>query len=244
MNPEIRKHQPEYADVETSSEGYARRFSGEVGKYFLEVQTQITLELLKPWPRARVLDVGGGHAQLALPLVEAGHEVTVAGSRPECQDRLTRLLPAGSYAFQEGDLVALPFEDKSFDVVLSFRLIPHLEAWPELITELCRLAGQAVIVDYPDLRSVNIFSKLLFQLKKAVEKNTRPFACFSRGEIMNEFLKNRFGHPVFRPEFFWPMALHRAMKSGAASNNLESFVQRMGLTGLLGSPIILRVTPD
>jgi 2-polyprenyl-3-methyl-5-hydroxy-6-metoxy-1,4-benzoquinol methylase len=73
MNPEIRKHQPEYADVETSSEGYARRFSGEVGKYFLEVQTQITLELLKPWPRARVLDVGGGHGQLALPLVNAGY---------------------------------------------------------------------------------------------------------------------------------------------------------------------------
>jgi ubiquinone/menaquinone biosynthesis C-methylase UbiE len=244
MNPESRKRRPEYADVETSSEGYARRFSGEVGKYFLEVQKQITLELLKPWPQARILDVGGGHGQLALPLVEAGYEVTVAGSSPECQDRLARLLPAGSYTFQEGDLLALPFREKSFDVVLSFRLIPHLEAWPELITELCRLAGQAVIVDYPDLRSVNIFSKLLFQLKKAVEKNTRPFACFSRGEIMKEFQKNRFGRPLFRPEFFWPMALHRALKSGATSKNLEAFVQRMGLTGLLGSPIILRATPE
>ena len=244
MNAESRKYQPEYADVETSSEDYAQRFSGEVGKYFLEVQTQITLELLKPWPQARVLDVGGGHGQLALPLVNAGYAVTVAGSRPECQDRLTRLLPAESYAFQVGDLLALPFADKSFDVVLSFRLIPHLEAWPELIAELCRLAGQAVIVDYPDLRSVNIFSRLLFHLKKAVEKNTRPFACFSRGEIMNEFQKNRFGRPLFRPEFFWPMALHRALKSGAASKNLESFVQRVGLTGLLGSPIILRVTPE
>ena len=64
-------------DVETSSEDYARRFAGGVGAWFVEAQARITLELLAPWPRARVLDVGGGHAQLTGPLVEAGYDVTV-----------------------------------------------------------------------------------------------------------------------------------------------------------------------
>ena len=51
----------EKADIETSSEDYAKRFSGEVGKYFLDVQAKITLDLLKDLPNSSVLDVGGGH---------------------------------------------------------------------------------------------------------------------------------------------------------------------------------------
>ncbi len=70
----------EDADVETSSEAYARRFSGAVGGWFLAVQADATLDLLRPFPRARIVDVGGGHGQLAAPLAEAGHDVTVVGS--------------------------------------------------------------------------------------------------------------------------------------------------------------------
>ncbi|MBU1702036.1 MAG: class I SAM-dependent methyltransferase [Candidatus Eisenbacteria bacterium] len=244
MNRESSQNGVEWADVETSSEEYARRFSGEVGKYFLDLQTQITLELLTPWPGARILDIGGGHGQLALPLVQAGYQVTVAGSRPACQMRLSRLLPDGSYDFKVGDLLSLPMENKSFDVVLSFRLLPHLESWPGLIAECCRLAAKAVIVDYPDIRSINLFSRMLFRAKKAVEKNTRPFTCFSRAELLTEFSTHHFGHPLFRPEFFIPMALHRALNSGPGSRRMESVCRQLGLTGLLGSPVILRVTPE
>ncbi len=59
----------EHADIETATADYASRFSGEAGKYFLDQQTAITLQLLKDYPKARVLDVGGGLAQLAEPLV-------------------------------------------------------------------------------------------------------------------------------------------------------------------------------
>ncbi|HEX9203914.1 MAG TPA: class I SAM-dependent methyltransferase, partial [Vicinamibacteria bacterium] len=67
----------EDADRETSSEEYARRFAGPLGAFFLEVQARTALELLRPWPGASVLDVGGGHAQIAGPLADAGHAVTV-----------------------------------------------------------------------------------------------------------------------------------------------------------------------
>jgi 2-polyprenyl-3-methyl-5-hydroxy-6-metoxy-1,4-benzoquinol methylase len=244
MNQQLLIDQEEFADVETSADDYAWRFSGSVGEFFLDLQTQITLELLKPWPKAKVLDIGGGHGQLAGPLIEAGYEVTVAGSQPVCEERLRRLLSPGSYSFIWGNLLSLPLEDNSFDVVLSFRLLPHVEAWPDLISECCRLARKAVIVDYPDLRSVNIFSKLFFQMKKAIEKNTRPFTCFSRREIMAEFTRHHFSQFLLRPEFFLPMALHRALKSGTRSRQLEAMCGRFGLTDLLGSPIILRVTRE
>ena len=53
----------EDADVETSSEGYARRFAGPVGRFFLERQAAATLDLLRPFPGASVLDVGAGTAR-------------------------------------------------------------------------------------------------------------------------------------------------------------------------------------
>ncbi len=232
---------PEFADIETASEDYANRFSGKVGEFFLNIQTQIVLEMLRPWPRAAVLDVGGGHGQIALPLVQKGFRVTVAGSSPSSRKRLDSLLPPDSFRFQYCHLLDLPFQDKSFDVVVSFRFLPHLDQWPELITEMCRVADKAVIVDYPDIRSFNFLSEVLFKAKKAIEGNTRPFRCFRRSEILAPFIKNRFNQPVFRPEFFVPMAIHRALKNKTFSSVVESISLGLGLTRLLGSPIILRV---
>ena len=42
------------ADIETSSEDYAKRFSGKIGEYFLSVQTDLTLKLLEKWQNAKV----------------------------------------------------------------------------------------------------------------------------------------------------------------------------------------------
>jgi len=135
---------PESADIETASEDYARRFSGKVGDYFLEVQTRAVLELLSPWPQARVLEVGGGHAQLAVPLVREGYRVTVSGSSETCRARLDRFLPPGSCEFLCCDMLRLPFPDRHFDLVLAFRLLPHVERWRELIAEMCRVAEKAL----------------------------------------------------------------------------------------------------
>ena len=82
--------QSQKADIETSSEDYARRFSGKIGEYFLDIQTRITLDQLKPYPKAAILDVGGGHAQIAVPLIKAGFNLTIVGSDDVCKERLTK----------------------------------------------------------------------------------------------------------------------------------------------------------
>src|SRR4029079_10074813 len=145
----------EDADVETSSEASARRFSAAVGSRFLNVQAQVTLAVLRPFPRARVVDVGGGHAQLAGPLAGAGYDVTVIGSADGCRARVQPLVDRGQVRFQAAGLLALPFAARAFDVALAFRLLPHVREWRALVGELCRVAARAVIVDYPSRRSVN-----------------------------------------------------------------------------------------
>jgi 2-polyprenyl-3-methyl-5-hydroxy-6-metoxy-1,4-benzoquinol methylase len=231
----------EDADVETSSEGYALRFEGPVGRFLLERQAEATLDLLRSFPGANVLDVGGGHGQLTGPLVDAGYAVAVLGSDASCEARLREWTAAGRARFVAGDLLAPPLPDRSFDVVLSYRLLPHVRRWPELVAGLARLARRAVIVDYPTRRSVNAAAFILFGLKKGVEGNTRPFAVFSDAEIEAAFAAHGFAPTGRRPQFFFPMALHRGLRSAGVARSLEGAAAALGMTRAFGSPVILRL---
>jgi 2-polyprenyl-3-methyl-5-hydroxy-6-metoxy-1,4-benzoquinol methylase len=237
----LRVSEREEADVETSSDDYARRFAGPVGRFFLDVQARTTLDLLRPFPGASVLDVGGGHGQLAEPLAEAGHAVTVFGSREVCGERVRSLVASTRASFRAGDLLRAPWPDRAFDVVLSFRLLPHVVRWRALVAELARLARLAVLVDYPTRRSVNAVSGAFFGMKKGVEGDTRPFTVFRDAEIEEAFAAAGFAATARRPQFLLPMALHRAAGIAGASRAIEGGLRALGLTRALGSPVILRL---
>lgn len=232
------KNYLETADIETSSDNYATRFQGEIGEYFLDVQLAKVEKQLANYRKPTILDVGGGHAQLAIPLITKGFDVTVTGSSDSCEKRLQDAGLIGSYTYQTCDMLALPFDDNSFDVVLAFRLLPHVEHWRTLIGELSRVARNAVLIDYPDLRSTNILYSLLFPLKKLFEKNTRSYTLFTRGEISREFEYNGLQVTNFDAEFMLPMVLHRALQSRRLSQASENLFAAIGVTQLLGSPIV------
>jgi 2-polyprenyl-3-methyl-5-hydroxy-6-metoxy-1,4-benzoquinol methylase len=226
----------EISDLHTASDDYARRFSGRAGAWMLAVQEKLLLSLMRDHPGAAVLDVGGGHGQTALPLARTGFKVTVLGSS---EDALRQVAAAaGTLIAKHGPLLAIPESDKSFEVVISFRLLPHCDEWPRLIAELCRTARDAVIVDYPTSRSVNAIAPLLFGVKKNLEGNTRPFRLFSHAEVDAEFSKHGFRLRRRLPEFFFPMVLHRMLKQPAISSSLEWAPAMSGLSSAFGSPVI------
>jgi 2-polyprenyl-3-methyl-5-hydroxy-6-metoxy-1,4-benzoquinol methylase len=232
---------PETADVETASEEYAQRFAGPVGEWFLELQARSTLELLSPLgDGARLLDVGGGHAQLTPALVDHGYEVTVVGSAPTCGERLSAWLAGGRCRFEVANVVDLPYGARSFDAALCFRLLPHVTAWEALLRELCRVARRSVVVDYPSSRSVNVLAGGLFAAKKRFEGNTRPFVQYRPAEIERAFLVNGFQVTGVRAQFLWPMVLHRMIGRVGVSKALEAPGRATGLLRLLGSPVIVR----
>jgi ubiquinone/menaquinone biosynthesis C-methylase UbiE len=231
----------EDADIGTSSDDYTRRFRGAVGRWFLETQSRLTLKLLCELPvGASILDVGGGHAQIAPPLVEAGYEVTVVGRDPSCGARLEPLAASGRYRFEVANLLALPYPDRAFDAVVCFRLLPHSVSWTTLIGELCRVARRSVVLDYPSVRSVNLLSSRLFQLKRAVELNTREFMLFTPSEIHSAFRERGFIVRKEQPQFLFPMVLHRLANQSILSRVVEAPGRLLGLTRWFGSPIIIR----
>jgi ubiquinone/menaquinone biosynthesis C-methylase UbiE len=234
---------PETADIHTSSDEYAMRFSGSVGQWMLAVQEQITLGMMRRFDQASVLDVGGGHGQLALPLCRDGWRVTVVGSDESCRHRIQSAVDSGACTFTVGNAIALPFPDKSFEWVLCFRLLTHCERWPELVRELCRVARQSVIVDYPTGQSLNAIAPALFGAKKKFEKNTRTWALFRHRQVLAEFSKNGFVPAEIQKQFFLPMVLHRMLKIRALSAAMEAICRGLGLTRRWGSPVIVRMVP-
>jgi 2-polyprenyl-3-methyl-5-hydroxy-6-metoxy-1,4-benzoquinol methylase len=228
----------EQGDVESSTAGYAARFAGPVGAWMLGVQERITLRMLEAHPGATVLDVGGGHGQLCAPLARAGWPVTVLGSAPSCGARIAGLVAHGRCRFVVGDLLALPFPDRAFDVVTSFRLLPHCDRWELLVGELCRVARTLVIVDYPTIESVNKVAPALFGAKKKLEGNTRTFTLFTHREVAGAFAGRGFALERRVGQFFLPMVLHRALRCRPCSAALEAVCRGVGLTGRWGSPVI------
>lgn len=236
---------PETADIETSSDDYATRFAGATGAWMLSRQTLLTRRLLK---RAQtpgtMLDVGGGHGQLAVPLTEDGWKVTVLGSDASCCKRIAPLLQAGRAEFQVGNVIDLPFADNSFDVAICFRLLTHCEAWPRLVRELCRVSRGPVVVDYPTSASINAIAPALFAAKKRFERNTRVWKLFRHGEVTSAFAEAGYRVAARRKQFALPMVLHRALKCASLSAALEGGCRACGLTALAGSPVVLMALPD
>jgi SAM-dependent methyltransferase len=231
----------ENADLETSSDGYAGRFRGPVGQWFLEVQARTTLEILADLPAgSSVLDVGGGHAQIAPHLVRAGHIVTIIGSSEPCGARLAERMGGSPYQFEIGNLRALPYRSRTFTAVTCFRLLPHSVDWRRLVSEVCRVADRSVVVDYPSIRSINQFADRLFAVKRRVERNTRPFELFDPAEISREFDRQGFDVRAARPQFLLPMVLYRMLRSPRVGRIAEQAGRWLGLTRRFGSPVIVR----
>lgn len=228
----------ENADVHASSEEYARRFMGGVGDWMLKTQESALTSML-PTDIRTVLDIGGGHGQTALPLSKLGRAVTILGSSPACGMRMRQHIENGSISFKCGNLVELPFEDRSFDGVVSFRLMSHCTAWKQLIAEMCRVSDRTVIFDYPVWCSANFMTPFFFSVKKRIEGNTRLYRIFTTRELEREFQSHGFTRVVSKKQFFFPMGIHRALKSPAISKALERIAQALFLTQAFGSPVVI-----
>lgn len=238
MATEPEQHFPETADIETSSAGYAARFAGPIGAWMLARQEQIVLDFLRKTGAKTILDIGGGHAQLAGPMARAGLDVTVLGSAQSCAERLSDLIAEKRCRFVVGNVIALPFPDKSFDAVVSVRLLPHCERWQELIQELARVAKKTVIVDYPLAGGLNKLAPWLFAAKKKMEKNTRTWRNFTHSEVSDAFTLSGYAPAGRRGQFLWPMVIHRTLKTPALSSTLEAIPGALGLTRHLGTPVL------
>lgn len=226
------------ADVVTSGDSYASRFSGPVGGWFLAVQARNAIELIsdaRPSCRS-VLEVGGGHGQLTRPLLESGLRVVVHGSRAGCHERLRDV--SGRIGRVASDLWHLPFADASFDLVVAIRLLAHVTAWRELLAELARVARSHVLIDFPARGAIHRLAPSLFDAKRHFEGDTRPYFDYTEREVTDGFLNLGLERAGVRRQFALPMVVHRVLRRPGLSRRLESVAAGLGVTRRVGSPVL------
>jgi SAM-dependent methyltransferase len=228
----------ETPDIHSSSADYTSRFSGSVGAWFLAKQRAALLGVFSSQYQD-ALDVGGGHAQnLFLLKEEVVANLTILGSTQDCFSQVYRaeLQPAPDCVI--GPLTALPFPERSFDLVLSFRMLTHLNAWQQHIDELCRVSRHTVCIEFPVAKGFNQLSSLFFGVKKSVEKNTRPYRLFDETHIIAAFAANQFVLSGRSAQYFWPMAVHRLIHCLPVAKTMEAVPSLLRLTAWLGSPVV------
>jgi ubiquinone/menaquinone biosynthesis C-methylase UbiE len=225
-------------DIDSASDSYAKRFSGLAGQWLLKKQQTLTQQHLLALKAERVLDVGGGHAQNVEPIEALNIPLTVSGSDSICQKRVVELSHSRQTDFMLGNLSNLPTADQSYPIVISYRIVSHMLDWRGFIDELTRVSSNAVIIDFAAKRSINWFSELAYKLKRGKEGDTRRFNVLAEADVNAAFAKNGFGLIKRSPQFFFPMAIHRALKNPKLSNALEVLAYYFGLNALFGSPII------
>jgi ubiquinone/menaquinone biosynthesis C-methylase UbiE len=230
----------EQPDIETSSASYASRFAGSAGRYLLGIQAQAVLEAIRDLPPGKVLDVGGAHGQLVGPLSAAGWRVTVHGTDARCEANLRGLHGLSDCSFLQGPLKRLPAPDRSFDLVIAVRLLSHVSQWPQLLQEMCRVSRRSILIDYPSKGGLNALTPVLFGLKKSIERNTRPYASFSRRDLDPVLSSCGFRGQREVRQFLLPMVVHRVGGGAAPLRLAERVFRHTGLTALAGSPVILR----
>jgi len=229
----------EVPDIHSSSVAYAGRFSGSVGDWMLQVQSNATKDLF-PTRCTRILDAGGGHGQNLEVFKSLSAKATILGSDESCKELIKTSIESGSVDFAIGPLTKIPFADRNFDCSLSYRMLTHLVDWKGHLAELCRISDKTVLVEYPVNKGFNSLSSLLFAWKKNIEKNTRPYTLFENGQIDSELYKWGFEMTARRAQYFWPMALHRMHKNSTLASFFEWLPRVVGLTQVFGSPVIAR----
>lgn len=132
--------------------------SGDYGHFatYLEPGALEFLQRLAIAPGTRMLDVGCGAGQIALPAARAGVRVTgvdiAANSIVQARERAHA--EKLEVQFEEGDAEMLHFENGSFDLVVSLigaMFAPRPECVAAELTRVCRSGGRIVMANWtPD----------------------------------------------------------------------------------------------
>jgi ubiquinone/menaquinone biosynthesis C-methylase UbiE len=230
-----------YADPETARTFDDKRFGGPIGELVASAQARVLANFVgRIWGRP-ILDVGTGTGRAALLMAGGGAKVTgidaseemLAVARQRARDQ------GATVTFKVGDAHKLEFPSRSFDVVMSLRVLMHTPRWTECVAELCRVADQLVILDYPSARSVARIQSVTRRLTAAFGGETEPYRVFTEAEIAAALERCGFRVRSVHRLFVLPIAVHKVIGSPRVTLAVEGWLDRMGLLKWLGSPVTL-----
>jgi SAM-dependent methyltransferase len=228
-----------YADPHTARTFDDRRFGGPIGELVAESQAAVVLRMAGEIGGRPVLDVGTGTGRAALLLAKAGADVTAVDASEQMLTvaRERARSAARTISFHQRDAHALEFQDRSFEVSVSLRVLMHTPRWRDALGELCRVSSRRVIFDYPSARSVATLQSVSRRWAARLGVKTEPYRVFSDREIAAALAASGFQVRELHRQFVLPIALHKAIGSRTLTTRVETALDRAGLRRRFGSPV-------
>lgn len=230
-----------YADAATASTFDERRFGGPIGDLVAKEQAAVLANFVGRIQDRVILDVGTGTGRAALLFAAGGAKVTAVDASQQmlavARQRATR--QSLSVRFVQGDAHDLQFLDRSFEVVVSLRVLMHTPEWQQGISELCRVSDRLVVFDYPSSHSVALVQSVGRKVLHRLGARNEPYRVFSDGEIDAALDRSGFRVVNRHRQFVLPIALHKAIGSRRFTKRSERLLETVGLVDLFGSPVTI-----
>ena len=123
---------------------YRKWRMSELGRITDGIEEELILDLIGPVAGKPLLDVGCGDGMLSVRLAQAGADVTgvdknrrmLAAARHQAEEASSQI------AFVGGDAQALPFDDRSFDIVVSVTMLCFVPEPERSVREMARVLRQ------------------------------------------------------------------------------------------------------
>lgn len=230
-----------YADPANARSFDDRRFGGPIGSYVAASQALTLADFIGRIQHRRILDVGTGTGRAALLFARGGAEVTGVDASNEMLSIARARADHESVAvrFQIGDAHKLNFSNRSFEVVVSLRVLMHTPRWKQVVSELCRVADQLVVIDYPSASSLAILESTFRRMLHGIGLAREPYRTFSDRAIDAAFARSGFRVRARHRQFVLPIAFHKLIGSRAFTERCERMFNRVGLLPRFGSPVTL-----
>jgi ubiquinone/menaquinone biosynthesis C-methylase UbiE len=228
-----------YADPAMAERFDAMRFSGPIGRLIAETQEQQIAKFLAPLEGRRILDVGTGTGRAAIALAKRGAIVTGVDASAEMLEVAARRAKEvlADVTFVRGDAHRLEFPDRAFEAVVCLRVLMHTPDWRASLGELCRVASQRVVFDYPSLYSGAALQALVRRVTHTMNPAVEAYRVFSPGAVARALGDAGFRVTAEHRQFVLPIAVHKRVNSEEWTRRVEGWMERTGLMGLFGSPV-------
>ncbi len=152
----------------------------------------------------RVLDVGAGSGNAAIPAALAGAEVVACDLTPELLEhgRRQAATRGAEVDWREADAEALPFADDEFDKVLScvgVMFAPHHQASADELLRVCRPGGTMALLNWTPGGFIGEMFAAMKPYAPAPPPGAQPPPLWGREDHVRELLGERVSEVTFTP---------------------------------------------
>jgi SAM-dependent methyltransferase len=171
-------------------------------------------------PGMRVLDVAAGTGNASLPAARAGALVTASDLTPELLDAGRHDADAAGLEIEwvQADAERLPFDDESFDVVMScigVMFAPHHQEAADELVRVCRPGGTVALLSWTPEGMIGALFKAMAPFAPPAPPGAQPAPLWGSEEHLRGLLGDRVELGALKRDVLEVTAFERARDYGA-----------------------------